>query len=110
MVGTAVRVRDNRDNFSNRLQIDRPAEVAPPVAEAASAFRISSRSTILTIRNSGRESQRFLRTIVRTKFDNSGRKVEAPDLGHDRLANAHLRGHLDFGSDGPSARRSAVGQ
>jgi hypothetical protein len=75
MTSAAFRVRDNRDNFRNRLQIDRRAEVAPPVAEGASAFRIPSRSLILTIRKTGWESQGILRTIVRTKFAELRRAV-----------------------------------
>ena len=71
MIGAAFRLRDNCDNFSNRLQMHRPAEVAPPLAEAAVAFRIQSRSLFLTIRKTGWERQGILRTIVRTKFEAS---------------------------------------
>jgi hypothetical protein len=77
MIGAAFRVRANCDNFSNRLPIHRPPEVAPPVADAAVAFRKSSRSLLLTLRKTGRARQGILRTIVRTKFDASVPEVEA---------------------------------
>ena len=91
MIGTIVRVRDNCDNSGHGLQIDRSAELTGPIAEAVIAFRISSRSPILTIRKTGRESQRFLRTILRTKFDASGPQVEALLVLRDRCQTALTR-------------------
>ena len=45
------------------------------IAEAAIAFRISSRSPILTIGKTDRESQRIVRTVLRTIGEGFGRRL-----------------------------------